>query len=81
MTQEIDSFTGMNLNETGAVEDFIEKLKAEIMEFDTEHKNEFVLLVIKRVNHEKDWHNSLCALNKCSVKQYFENCLDMLHEL
>lgn len=78
---EADSFTGMNLNETGVPEDFIEKLKTEVGNFDTAHKNEFVLLVIRRINHEKDWHNSLCALEDCSVKRYFEKCLSILHSL
>jgi hypothetical protein len=78
---EADSFTGMHLNETGPVEDFIEKLKAEIVGFDSSHKNEFILLVIRRVNHEKDWHCTLCALEDCTVKQYFDKCLDMLQYL
>jgi hypothetical protein len=78
---EPDSFTGMNLNETGLAEDFIEKLKAQTAGFGFEYKNEFVLSVIRRINHEKDWHNSLCALDDCSVKQYFEKCLDMLKRL
>jgi hypothetical protein len=78
---EADSFTGMNLNETGLAEDFIEKLKKEVSDFDNERKNEFILLVIRRINHEKDWHNSLCALEDCSVKQYFHKCLNMLQHL
>jgi hypothetical protein len=80
-TVEADSFTGMYLNESGLAEDFIEKLKAEINNFDTIHKNEFIFLVIKRINHEKDWHNSLCALEECSVKQYFDHCLHLLQNL
>jgi hypothetical protein len=76
-----DSFTGMHLNETGPAEDFIEKLKAEIVGFDSTYKNEFILLVIRRINHEKDWHSGLCALEDCIVKQYFDKCLDMLQHL
>lgn len=78
---EADSFTGMNLNETGLAEEFIEKLKSEIKGFDTNYKNEFVLSVICRINHEKDWHNNLCALEECSVKQYFDKCLVMLQAI
>jgi hypothetical protein len=75
---EADSFTGMNLNETGAAEDFINKLKAEIKDLETEYKKEFILSVIRRDNHEKDWHNSLCALESCSIKEYFDKCLYLL---
>jgi len=78
---EAESFTGMHLNETGLAEDFIGKLKCEIKDFTSEHKNEFILSVIRRINHEKDWHNSLCALDECSVKEYFDTCLNLLQRL
>jgi hypothetical protein len=80
-TLDAGSFTGMHLNETGSVEEFIVKLKTEIFTFEPDQKKEYVQSVMQRVNHEKDWHHSLCALDECSVKQYFEKCIKMLEEI
>jgi hypothetical protein len=71
---DADSFTGMHLNENGLVGDFIQKLTEEIRAFDSLEKKEFLDAVIQRVNKELAFHNSLCTLPDCSVREYFKEC-------
>lgn len=80
-TEEASSFIAMHLNETGLVEEFINKVKDEIKNFDEERKKEFIKSLIRCVEKEKAWHDNLCSIDQCKVKQYFEECLEMLGKL
>jgi hypothetical protein len=78
---DADSFTGMHLSETGNAEEFIQRLKSEIVELDTVQKTKYLHKVIWRVNKESASHNTICSLEDCPVKIYFRDCLLKLEVL
>jgi hypothetical protein len=78
ISKEASIFLAVNLNETGDVNEFIQKLEDEIKYYPVDRKISFLKEIQRKIEKEKAWHDGLCDAEKCSVKKYFETCLEKI---